>query len=79
MLSIRGIYENGKITLSEYIPKQGQSEVIVTFLDHRGKGDPKDNYLAGLLSDLDENDFTAFLECCQERANDWLEGRRDGA
>ena len=37
MLSIQGIYKNGKIKLLEHMPKQGRFDVIVTFLDDRKK------------------------------------------
>jgi hypothetical protein len=37
MLSIQGIYKNGKIKLLEHMPKQGRFDIIVTFLDDRKK------------------------------------------
>lgn len=37
MLSIQGIYKNGKIKFLEHMPKQGRFDVIVTFLDDRKK------------------------------------------
>jgi hypothetical protein len=34
MLSVRGIYEKGEITLTEKIPTERKVEVIVTFLEN---------------------------------------------
>jgi len=75
MLSIRGVYENGKIRLLEHAPKSGRLEVIITFLEGRRKASIKKDKLAGLLSDLQENDFQDFLEAYQKRGQDWLKGR----
>jgi hypothetical protein len=75
MLSIRGVYENGKIRLLEHVPKSGRLEVIITFLEGRRKASIKKDKLAGLLSDLQENDFQDFLEPYQKRGQDWFKGR----
>jgi hypothetical protein len=75
MLSIRGVYENGKIKLLERVPKMGRFEVIITFLEGQKKGSMKKDKLAGLLSDLQEKDFQDFLEPYQKRDQDWFKGR----
>ena len=59
MLSVQGIYENGKIRLLEHIPRQGKSAVIITFLEDR-KEFSSENRLEWLLSDLSEDDFRDF-------------------
>jgi len=74
MLTIRGIYENGNIKLLEHAPKKGKFEVIVTFLSNREKTPAKKDKLAGLLSDLPENDFQDLLEPYQKRDKDWFDG-----
>lgn len=75
MLSIKGIYENGGIRLLEQIPKQGRFEVIITFLEDGPEESTQKENLAGLLSDLSENDFHEVLECYQRRSQDWFRGR----
>jgi len=76
MLSIQGIYENGKIKLLEAMPKQGRFDVIVTFLEDRRKELVEEHNLAGLLSDLNEKDFNEILACYHNREQDWFTGRR---
>ncbi len=76
MLSVPGIYENGKIRLLEHIPGQGKSDVIITFLEDR-KGFSSENLLEGLLADLSEEDFRDFSESCQNREQDWFSERGD--
>lgn len=76
MLSIQGIYKNGKIKFLEHMPKQGRFDVIVTFLDDRKKMLIEKDNLAGLLSDLNENDFNEILECYHSRGQDWFIGRK---
>jgi len=75
MLSVRGIYENGGIKLLEQISKQGRFEVIITFLEDGPKASIQKENLAGLLSDLSENDFNEFLECYHRSNQDWFSGR----
>jgi len=75
MLSIRGVYENGKIKLLERVPQMGRFEVIITFLEGRIKTSMKKDKLAGLLSDLQEKDFQDFLEPYHKRDRDWFKGR----
>ena len=75
MLSIRGVYENGKIKFLERVPKMGRFEVIITFLESRKKTSMKKDKLAGLLSDLQEKDFQDFLEPYHKRDQDWFKGR----
>ncbi len=57
MLSVSGIYENGKIRFLEHIPRKGKSDVIITFLENR-KEFSSENRLEGLLADLSEDDFS---------------------
>ena len=75
MLSIRGVYENGKIKLLERVPQMGRFEVIITFLEGRKKMSMKKDKLAGLLSDLQEKDFQDFFETYHKRDQDWFKGR----
>jgi hypothetical protein len=75
MLSIRGVYENGKIKLLERVPQMGRFEVIITFLEGRKKTSMKKDKLAGLLSDLQEKDFQDLLEPYHKRDQDWFKGR----
>ena len=75
MLSIRGVYENGKIKLLERVPQMGRFEVIITFLEDRKKTSMRKDKLEGLLSDLQENDFQDFLEPYHTRDQDWFKGR----
>jgi len=75
MLSIRGIYDNGKIKLLERVPQVGRFEVIITFLEGRKKPSKEKDKLAGLLSDLQEKDFQDFLEPYHKRDQDWFKGR----
>ena len=76
MLSIQGIYENGKVKLLEPISKQGRFDVIVTFLDDRRKILVEKHNLAGLLSDLNEKDFNDILACYHDKGQDWFTGRK---
>ena len=76
MLSVQGIYENGKIRLLEHIPRQGKSDVIITFLED-AKEFSSENRLEGLLSDLSEEDFRDFSESCQNREQNWFSERGD--
>jgi len=75
MLSIQGIYKNGKIKLLEHMPKRGRFDVIVTFLDDRKKVLIEKDNLARLLSDLNENDSNDILECYHKRGQDWFKER----
>lgn len=76
MLSIQGIYENGKIRLLEHMPKEGRFDIIVTFLDERKKVLIEKDNLEGLFSDLNENDFNEILGCYHNRGQDWFKGRK---
>jgi len=76
LLSVPGIYENGEIKFLEHISRQGRFDVIITFPEDRRAFLREDN-LEGLLSDLDEDDFRDFSECCQNREQDWFSGRGD--
>ncbi|GEM_PF-3236436 len=67
LFSVPGIYEDGKVRVSEDVPIQGISHVIITFLENTGELPVKKEPLAGLLSDLSEEDFGDFLECCRDR------------
>ncbi|MCP4110528.1 MAG: hypothetical protein GY749_34235 [Desulfobacteraceae bacterium] len=75
MLSVQGICENGKIRVLDHIPKQGQFNVIVTFLEDRKTMSDKKNMLEGLLSDISEDDFDEFSECYRNRGQDWFSER----
>jgi hypothetical protein len=57
MLSIRGIYENGEIKVLERMPKKGKFEVIITFIENQQNTLVEKHNLAGLLSDLNNDDF----------------------
>lgn len=72
MLSIQGIYENGKIKHLGDVPNQGPFDVIVTFLDDRRKVLIEKDNLEGLLSDLSEKDFNEILACYHNRGEDWV-------
>ena len=75
MLSIKGIYENGGIKLLEQVTEKGRFKVIITFLEDEPEESTEKENLGGLLSDLDDNDFDEFLQCCQRRSQDWFRGR----
>lgn len=47
--SIKGIYENGELTLSEPAPNLKKVEVLVTFLNVEDKPSPKRRVPGGLL------------------------------
>ena len=76
MLSIRGIYENGRVRLLERLSKKGRFDVIITFLENNKQVPVKNDRFAGLLSDLNENDFMEFLDHSQNREQDWFTGRK---
>jgi len=44
----KGVYEDGKIVLTEIAPVTERTEVIVTFLTEEKKGDPKGHRLDSL-------------------------------
>ncbi len=75
MLSVQGIYENGKIRVLDHVPRQGQFDVIITFLEDRKTVSGKENMLEGLLSDLSEDEFDEFSECYRKRGQDWFSER----
>ena len=75
LLSFSGIYEDGKVSISEDVPVQGRADVIVTFLETGEEPSVKKEPLAGLLSDLSEDDFRDFLECCCNRGENWYDRR----
>ena len=76
MLSVRGIYENGRVRLLEHLSKKGSFEVNITFLENKKQVPVKKDRFAGLLSDLYENDFEEFLDYSQNREQDWFRGRK---
>lgn len=47
--SIKGFYENGKLTLLEPAPNTGRVEVLVTFIDSEKPSFPKKRVPGGLL------------------------------
>ena len=57
------------------LSEAGQFDIIVTFLNDRKKALIEKDNLAGLLSDLNENDFNEILECYHNRGQDWFKGR----
>ena len=76
MLSVRGIYENGKVKLLEHLPQKGRFDVIITFLENKKGAHVKKDKFAGLLSDLGDKDFKEFMEYSQNRDQDWFTGRK---
>ncbi len=74
LLSVPGIYEDGKVSISENISIQGRPDVIITFLENRKEPPVRKEPLAGLLSDLSEDDFRDFLGCCCNRERTGLTG-----
>ncbi|QTA91979.1 hypothetical protein [Desulfonema magnum] len=62
MLSVPGIYEDGKVSVSQDVPIQGRADVIVTFLEDTGEASVKKNPLRNPQSDLIEDDLRDFLE-----------------
>ena len=75
MLSIRGIYENGEIKVLERMPKKGKFEVIITFIENQQNTLVEKHNLAGLLSDLNNDDFEDIMGCATQRGQDWFNER----
>ena len=67
LVTVKGIYENGKITLSEKPPVEKKTEVMVTFIDET-KHDRPTKRIAGILSGkiIMSEDFDDPLEDLKE-------------
>lgn len=68
LTSCKGIYENGKIELTEAAPVQNRTEVIVTFLEKEGNTEKRQRVPGGSKGMIGElpDDFNAPLDDLKE-------------
>lgn len=71
MMSVKGIFEDGVIKLTEPVGLNGRHDVIITFLDTEKENAPidKDRILgfAGMLNDLSEDEMEIFESSLKRR------------